>query len=570
MLGVFLAKAQQKGLYLTIDGGLGANHFCYTLNSGNKSVPQLGWGGNLGVQYFFTKHWGLGTGIGISFYNSKGNYSNSWQNDLSHYSFNGMHDDDLGTLDDNYKYYTLLLGLSNWTEIQKGYFLEVPLMLRYQTKWGASEKVGIYFGVGLKMQVPIISQKYKVQNGSQLSVSAYYDAPDMTLPDPHGPDVSDHGYGTNSNISYSGTMNLKLGLAATGEVGFLFMLSRRVDLTLGAYLDYDFINMKKNNKTAEGYLICPENGATTIQPSSYVGDRLQYHGYLNSYTTDKVNLLGVGGKVGLRIKLGKLHKQSSEIESNNIPNDIPIPTVKCCDSLKVDLNTDSIDRQLQRILLLLENVPAKQEVEKTQVIQGVVKDAKTDIPLSALVELTDTKTDKISATFHTDSIDGKYRFDLPSEGSYTIDVKKEGYLYYSENFIVPESDNSQIINQTIPLNELVVDQVIILENIFFDTDKTTLKPESMKEIEYVYHLMIDNPTMEIELSGHTDNVGNAAYNKNLSLKRANVVKEILVNKGVPTNRITTAGYGFDKPISTNNTAEGRAENRRTEFKILKM
>ncbi len=199
-----------------------------------------------------------------------------------------------------------------------------------------------------------------------------------------------------------------------------------------------------------------------------------------------------------------------------------------------------------------------------------MKDSKTNAPLSALVELTDAKINKILATFRTDSIDGKYRFDLSSEGSYAIDVKKEGYLYYSENFTVPESDNSQTINQTMLLNKLEVDQIIILGNIFFDTDKTTLKPESMKEIESVYHLMIDNPTMEIELSGHTDNVGNTAYNKNLSLRGANVVKEVLVKKGIPANRITTTGYGFDKPIATNNTAEGRAENRRTELKITKM
>ncbi len=306
VLGAFLAKAQQKGFYLTVDGHLGANNFCYTLNGGNKSVPQLGWGGSLGLQYFFTRHWGIGTGLGISFYNSRGNYSNSSQDDPAHYAFNGMHDDDLGLLNDNYKDYTLLLGLDNWTETQTGYFLEVPLMLRYQTKWGKAEKVGMYFGVGAKVQIPIISQKYGVKDGSQLSVSAYYPIPDLTLPDSDGPDVSVHGYGVNTKTGYKGDMDLKISFAASAELGFLFSLSRRVDLTLGAYLDYGFNNIKKDNKTSEAYLISPENGEKTIQPSSYVGDHLQYQGYINSYTTENVNLLGMGWKIGLRIKLGKL------------------------------------------------------------------------------------------------------------------------------------------------------------------------------------------------------------------------------------------------------------------------
>jgi outer membrane protein OmpA-like peptidoglycan-associated protein len=92
----------------------------------------------------------------------------------------------------------------------------------------------------------------------------------------------------------------------------------------------------------------------------------------------------------------------------------------------------------------------------------------------------------------------------------------------------------------------------------------------MVEIERIYKLMMDNPTMEIEVSGHTDNVGSAESNKRLSGARANVVVQELVKRGIAAYRMTSAGYGFDKPIMPNTTADGRAQNRRTEFKVTKM
>jgi outer membrane protein OmpA-like peptidoglycan-associated protein len=107
-----------------------------------------------------------------------------------------------------------------------------------------------------------------------------------------------------------------------------------------------------------------------------------------------------------------------------------------------------------------------------------------------------------------------------------------------------------------------------VNNIFFDFDKSTLRPESTSELERLIKLMKDIPTLVIEISGHTDNKGSAEYNKKLSESRAISVVNYLVSKGVANNRLKYMGYGFEQPIATNDTDEGRQLNRRTEFKII--
>ena len=209
------------------------------------------------------------------------------------------------------------------------------------------------------------------------------------------------------------------------------------------------------------------------------------------------------------------------------------------------------------------------EKEKTTTVQGIVIDAKTKTPLFASIELSDIEQNKLLAVFTSDSTDGKYTLSLPSGGNYGVSVKKEGYLFYSENFNVAEETESQTINQIISLNKIEVNQIIILKNIFFDVNKTTLKPESAMEIENAYKLLSDNPTIEIEISGHTDNVGGASYNKKLSEGRAAAVVNALKDKGIAPSRMKSVGYGPDRPIASNKTETGRSQNRRTEFKIIK-
>jgi outer membrane protein OmpA-like peptidoglycan-associated protein/opacity protein-like surface antigen len=111
--------------------------------------------------------------------------------------------------------------------------------------------------------------------------------------------------------------------------------------------------------------------------------------------------------------------------------------------------------------------------------------------------------------------------------------------------------------------------VLILENVEFEFNSDKLRPGEVPSLEMAYQTMIDNPRMVVEISGHTDNVGSRRYNLDLSARRASSVKTYLVNKGISSKRIKTKGFAFDRPIATNKTDEGRAKNRRIEFKVLK-
>jgi len=202
------------------------------------------------------------------------------------------------------------------------------------------------------------------------------------------------------------------------------------------------------------------------------------------------------------------------------------------------------------------------------ILKGVVMDEKTKDPIKAEIVLTDNVKNEVLATFESNSKTGKYLVSLPSGKNYGIAVKAENYLFHSENFDIPAVTGYQEVNKDIMLKRFEVGTKIVLNNIFFDYGKSTLRPESYAELGILLKLMNDIPTLKIEISGHTDNKGAADFNQKLSESRAKSVVDYLVSKGVEATRMTFKGYGFTQPIATNATEEGRQMNRRTEFKVL--
>jgi outer membrane protein OmpA-like peptidoglycan-associated protein len=127
----------------------------------------------------------------------------------------------------------------------------------------------------------------------------------------------------------------------------------------------------------------------------------------------------------------------------------------------------------------------------------------------------------------------------------------------------------RIINRDLYLVPVEVGQVVRLNNVFFDFDKTELRPESFPELDRVVTFMNENPNLEIQIEGHTDAKGADDYNLNLSGGRITSVEAYMESKGIAPGRIVTKGYGESVPIADNETEEGRQQNRRVEFKILK-
>jgi outer membrane protein OmpA-like peptidoglycan-associated protein/tetratricopeptide (TPR) repeat protein len=202
------------------------------------------------------------------------------------------------------------------------------------------------------------------------------------------------------------------------------------------------------------------------------------------------------------------------------------------------------------------------------ILKGVVTDALTGKPLEATIELVDNQRNEVIASFKSNSATGKYLVSLPAGKNYGIAVKAENYLFHSENFDIPNTAAFQEVTKDVQLNNLTVGTKIVLRNIFFDFDKSTLRPESTNELERLTKLLTDVPTLKIEISGHTDNKGAADYNQRLSESRAKAVVDYLVSKGISADRLQFKGYGLTQPMAGNDTDEGRQLNRRTEFKVL--
>lgn len=202
-------------------------------------------------------------------------------------------------------------------------------------------------------------------------------------------------------------------------------------------------------------------------------------------------------------------------------------------------------------------------------MKGKVFDKNTLALLQARFELIDLETGKIVVQSNSDPVTGEFLVSLPTEKNYALNVSREGYLFYSENFTLKGDHNvGDPFLKDVPLQPMETGVTVVLKNIFFDFDKYDLLPESRVELERLTQLLVKNPKMKIEIGGHTDNKGTREYNQKLSENRAKAVYDYLIQHGIDKTRLSYKGYGLEKPIDTNDTEEGRANNRRTEFKVI--
>jgi outer membrane protein OmpA-like peptidoglycan-associated protein/tetratricopeptide (TPR) repeat protein len=204
---------------------------------------------------------------------------------------------------------------------------------------------------------------------------------------------------------------------------------------------------------------------------------------------------------------------------------------------------------------------------KTLWVKGQVFDKKTKAGLPSSVELTDIATRQLISKLQTDE-DGNYLVTLPVGKDYAFNVKRKGYLFYSENYNISETAPDSTFEADIALQPIEANAHVVLKNVFFDTKKTELKPGSITELVNVVRLLNENPKMKVQINGYTDNVGKPADNLKLSTGRALTVVNYLLSKGVKNERLSFKGFGEANPVSDNKTEEGRALNRRTELSVV--
>jgi tetratricopeptide (TPR) repeat protein len=203
-------------------------------------------------------------------------------------------------------------------------------------------------------------------------------------------------------------------------------------------------------------------------------------------------------------------------------------------------------------------------------IKGKVIDAESGKPVCAKVELTDL--DNTSSVIKGESCweKGEFLMCLPMGKEYAFNISTEGYLFYSDNFKLKEVTG--IIDPyilEIKLKKIKVGGSVVLRNIFFDTNSYELLSASRVELQKLIDFLNLNKALIIEIDGHTDNIGSVDFNQKLSESRAREVYKYLLNHQIEPERMKYRGHGFDHPISSNETPEGRALNRRTEFQIIK-
>ncbi len=212
-------------------------------------------------------------------------------------------------------------------------------------------------------------------------------------------------------------------------------------------------------------------------------------------------------------------------------------------------------------------LPENIRPNKTLWVKGKVFDQKTTKGLPSAVELIDLHTKQMISKVQTDER-GNYLITLPVGKDYVFNVNRKGYLFYSDNFMFSDRSPDSIYEKDIPLQPIEANASVVLKNVFFDVNKFDLKPESETELDKLVQLMNDNPTIKIQVGGHTDNVGKPADNLTLSNNRAKAVVNYLVSKGIAATRLSAKGFGESQPVADNKTEEGKAQNRRTEVKVI--
>lgn len=217
------------------------------------------------------------------------------------------------------------------------------------------------------------------------------------------------------------------------------------------------------------------------------------------------------------------------------------------------------------------HLPESVQPEKITYLKGLVYNSKTQELLGAQFELIDIESGKQIISSTSDAYDGSFLLTLNLGKDYLLNVSKKNYLFYSDQFLMQRTYESQNpFLKDIPLHPIAIGEKVVLKNIFFETDKSDLQKTSEIELGKLIAFLNKNPELSIEIQGHTDNVGTADYNLKLSTARAQAVYDFLLKHQIADERLTYQGYGLNEPLADNDSEEGRAQNRRTEFVVTKI
>ena len=214
-------------------------------------------------------------------------------------------------------------------------------------------------------------------------------------------------------------------------------------------------------------------------------------------------------------------------------------------------------------------MPESKRPIKTTFMKGKVYDIETKEPLAADFQLIDLKTGVMFKRAFANKGNGEFIVALPINKDFALIAEHDGYFFYSKNYSIDKLEKNEAgFLVDVPMRPIQKGAPFVLENIFFDSDKSILKAESVTELNKLLAILNKNASLKIELGGHTDSDGNDDHNMQLSRNRAKAVVDWLIEKGIDKTKLSYKGYGENKPRVENDTPQNKALNRRTEVIIL--
>ncbi|UXX80629.1 OmpA family protein [Reichenbachiella carrageenanivorans] len=234
---------------------------------------------------------------------------------------------------------------------------------------------------------------------------------------------------------------------------------------------------------------------------------------------------------------------------------------------KSDENTDIFRFRIDELFVEPTDEPVADSEEIFVTIHGKVLDSKTNEPIMSNV-LVERLPDGITVGNAETNEYGEFVFKVRPGATYGVLAEKDGYLSQNENVDLNEVAETTDIQKDLFLSPIEKGAAITLNNIFFEFDKSDLRTSSYAELDRILKLLKSNQINKIEISGHTDSVGDDNYNLDLSQRRAWSVYSYFISNGINASRLESVGYGETIPIGPNDTPENRRTNRRVEFKII--
>lgn len=564
-------KAQDPGHYLHVSAGGGIHNLSYKLINGTTE-NQFGYNGNLAYSWFFSKKWGVQTGVGMQTFSGLGT--------MNDHMYATPMTDEMGHA------YDYRVSYNYWKEKQKTMMVDIPLALQFRQFF--NQNVGLLMSAGAKIAFPVKST-YESTSEGDLITTGYYPQYALELSN-----MSAHNF-NKSNSVHKGDNKFNMAYFGIADLGLLFKMSEKTDFYLGGYLNYGLNNILKSSSTAEVY---QTNGV--------------YNGMLASNQTSKVTPISYGVKMGFYFALGKKDHDKdgvpdrrdkcpntplearTKVGKDGCPLDtdgdgVPDYLDKCPNTPaeargKVDKNGCPLDTDGDGVPDYLDKCPNTPKEAFGHVGKdGCPLDSDGDGILDYLDKCPDTPKEALG---HTDQNGCALDADADGVPDYLDkcpNTVKEARKTVGKDGCPMDTDGDGVLdyldkcpkvagvatNRGCPEVKKEVKALFkkALQGIQFETGKYIIKPVSFPLLNQIAKTLIMNPTYLVEVQGHTDNVGKPASNLTLSTQRAEAVKNFLIKAGVEAKRLTSNGYGDTVPVISNKTPKGRAQNRRVEFVV---